>query len=126
MNLSIDTIKGILATNDAAVERAIVILFSRQTTQEVGHGITQEPNGKGFSRYTAARGTKCAKWILGLTEGTSPADAGRAAMLFLVSTHRGRPLTGWHLEQARKIAIVHARQILEVALLKQSAIKQAA
>jgi hypothetical protein len=122
MTINADSIKATLNTNDRAVERAIIILVSRQTTDEVGHAATTESNGTGFSAFNAGTGTYLAKWILNLNSNATPAAIERAAILFLASNVHGRPLTGKFLASARKIALCHHKQLLEVALLKQAEI----
>lgn len=122
MIINADSIKAILSTNDRAVERAIIVLVSRQTSTEVGQGATTESNGRGFSAFNAASGTYLAKWILNLNSNATPATIERAAILFLASNVHGRALSGKFLAMGRKIALWHHKQILEVALVKQAAI----
>jgi hypothetical protein len=122
MTINANSIRAILNTNDRAVERAIIILVSRQTADEVGQGRTTESNGRGFSAFNAETGTYLAKWILNLNSNASSETIGRAAIHFLASNVHGRALTGKFLTMGRKIALCHHKQLLEVALLKQAAI----
>lgn len=85
-------IEHMLKTRDAAVERAMVALFNRQTRDEQVAEDTKHLNGIGFSANCAHYGTYYAKWVLS-----------------------GKKLSGEHLTRARRIALQHARQIVEEA-----------
>lgn len=119
-----DRVLRAIETSDAAVGRAMVILLSRQTSEEQHQGATSATNGRGFAIHTAHRGTKCARWVLGLAPNASEYDTSRAIVAFLASTSPGRLLTGWHLQQAREIAFYHRRQLIEVAVVKQAQLAQ--
>lgn len=120
-----ESIKALLMSNDRAVERAIIVLVSRQTTSEVGSGATTESNGRGFSAYHASTGTYLAKWILNLPSTATAHQVEQAAFLFLASNMHGRPLTGRFLEKGRKCALFHHKQLVEVAKAKQAALQAA-
>jgi hypothetical protein len=85
-------IDAMLRRNPKAVERGILSLFRRQTADEAAAQTTKYTNGIGFSAWAAKKGTYYANWIRG-----------------------GRSLSGWHLENARKIALKHSRQLVEEA-----------
>jgi hypothetical protein len=85
-----------LKVNPRLVERAIVVLYQRQTLDEQSSGMTVHSNGMGFSAWAAKYGTYYGKYVLS-----------------------GRRLTGIHLDRARSIAIKHIRQLVELALVKQ-------
>lgn len=85
---------ALLASNDRAVERAMVALYQRQTLDEQRTSTTKESNGRGFSAFHAERGTYWAKWVMS-----------------------GKHLTGRHLEGARKMATHYARQLSELSVL---------
>lgn len=85
-------INALLKQNNRAVERAMVRLHDLQTRDEQRDSTTRVLNNAGFSAAHARRGTYYARWVLG-----------------------GRRLTGWHLENARKIALRHSRQLVEIA-----------
>jgi hypothetical protein len=87
-----ENIQSLLATNDRAVERAIVRIYNNQTVSEKSAGNTIHHNGVGFSGAHARRGSYYAKWIL-----------------------RGRRLTRHHLDNARRIAMKYWRQLAEHA-----------
>lgn len=89
-----DSIRNLLTTNDRAVERAMVVLYDRQTTDEKQVSDTRHSNQRGFSAAHASKGSYYARWVLG-----------------------GRHLTGRHLENARKIALRYTAQLLEQAHL---------
>jgi hypothetical protein len=82
----------LLRTNDNAVERAIVRLYKRQTLDERRDTTTRHLNRIGFSASDAKRGSRFARWVL-----------------------QGKRLTGWHLEQAREMALKYRRQLVDVA-----------
>ena len=50
---SLESIKELLKRNDRAVERAILLLYSFQTTYEQKCGHTGEKNGVGFNMFDA-------------------------------------------------------------------------
>jgi len=87
-----DRINTLLSTNPRAVERAMVVLYDRQTRDEKDQGETRHHNGVGFSANAARKGTYYARWVLS-----------------------GRHLTGHHLDRARAIALRHSRQLVEAA-----------
>ena len=84
-----------LQRNPRAVERAMVVLYNRQTADEQRSQDTRHQNGIGFSAYAARSGTYYANWV-----------------------NKGRRLTGSHLEKARKIALKHSRQLVDEANAK--------
>jgi hypothetical protein len=88
----------LLASNDRAVERAIVAIYNRQTEDEKSDSTTKVRNGMGFAGPDARIGTYYAKWILS-----------------------GRTLTGKHLDKARQMSFHYIRQLVEVATEKMEA-----
>jgi hypothetical protein len=117
-----ESIISLINSNDGAVGRAMVVLLSRQTASEQHAGMTVESNGRGFSAFTAKNGTYFAKWVLGVNSDCSGRALDVAIVRFLATNGTGRPLTGRFLDKARKIAITHRTQILDVALAKHTAI----
>lgn len=87
-----EDIIGLLNTNPKAVERAMVVLYNRQTLDEQRSEITTHRNGRGFNAAHAHLGSYYAKWVIS-----------------------GKHLTGTHLEKARKIALQYAGQLLAIA-----------
>lgn len=60
----VDDIKALLEMDDAAVERAIVVIFERQTADEQAHAYCAHLNGRGFNKLDAEFGTSLAKGCL--------------------------------------------------------------
>jgi len=85
----------LLKVNDLAVERAITVLYQRQTQDERSHSMTKHSNGIGFKANHARLGSYYAKWIAS-----------------------GRHLTGSHIVNARKITLQYSRQLCEIAAEK--------
>ena len=88
-------INQMLLTRNDAVERGIVQLFKLQTADEQQVGDTKHHNNVGFNSSSTKAGSYYAQWVLS-----------------------GRHLTGKHLDNARKIAIKHSRQLVEIANAK--------
>lgn len=85
-----------LQTSNAAVEKAIKILFERQTWAERAASQTLEDNYLGVRHNHARRVTYYGRWLAS-----------------------GRKLTGLHLERARTLAMTYSRtQLMELAALK--------
>lgn len=89
------TIRALLDTNDKAVERAMIVLYDRQTQDEKQVDSTRHHNNRGFNHGDAPRGSYYARWVLS-----------------------GRALTGNHLAKARSIAKRYAGQLAEIANAK--------
>lgn len=85
-------IANLLDTNNLAVERAIIVIYERQTYDEQRDSTTKHLNDRGFSASTARVGTYFARWI-----------------------RSGQHLTGNHLSRARGIAKLHIKQLVEAA-----------
>lgn len=90
-----DYIKWLVNTNDRAVERAILAIYSRQTEDERSDASTKHSNGVGFSGTDAGLGSYYASWI-----------------------NSGKRLTGKHLVKARLMALKYTRQLVEIATEK--------
>ena len=89
----------LLNTNDRAIERAMVVLYNRQTLGEQATGDTHILNGIGFSGAHSKLGTYYAKWVL-----------------------NGNKLSGSHLAKARKIALRYTSQLLDEIKNKQKCV----
>ena len=87
-----DEIDALLQRNDRAVERAMVVLYDRQTQDEKRTSHTRHDNGIGFSAAHASKGSYYARYVLS-----------------------GRRLTRHHLDRARKIALLHSKQLVQEA-----------
>jgi hypothetical protein len=81
----------LLQTNDAAVGRALVRIYEKQTADEKLVQATVVHNKVGFSGANARRGSYYAKWVLS-----------------------GKSLTGDHLAKARALAIKYRVQLLSI------------
>jgi len=119
---TLDSIILLLNSNDGAVGRAMVVLLSRETSDERAQGATIERNSIGFSAFTRSTGTYIAKWVLGVSSNASQREVEVAMTRLLASNGTGRAVTGRFLDKARKIALTHRGQLLEVALAKHAAI----
>lgn len=87
-----DAIAALLDRNDVAVERAVVAIFNRQTSDEQESESTKHDNGVGFNAFHAGLGSYYARWI-----------------------QSGRHLTGNHLDKARRMMRRYVRQLAEIA-----------
>jgi hypothetical protein len=86
-----------LDSNPKWVERAIVVLYERQTADEQRSSSTKVSNNMGFTACDARVGTYMAKWILS-----------------------GKHLDGKWLDKARRMAKKYTRQLLEVVAKKEA------
>ncbi len=91
MLTTVELLKG-LELYPKWVERAIVVLYKRQTAAERISGTTRVHNGRGFNAVDAGMGSYMAKWILG-----------------------GNHLNDKWLAKARKMLPKYTRQLLEIA-----------
>lgn len=89
-----EKIINLLKTNNRAVEKAILFLFSQQEKDEQETKSTIHHNGKGFSAAHDRHGSYLATWLL--------------------KDERNR-LTGKHLNAARRISLRYVGQLLERA-----------
>jgi hypothetical protein len=64
MTVSKEQIEKLLATNDKAVARALVVLYESQTASEQNSDSTHESNGVGFSHAHSFIGCRMAKFYL--------------------------------------------------------------
>jgi hypothetical protein len=96
MELTKESVCRLLQLNDRAVERAILVLFDRQTRDERRDSLSKYRNFAGFSAAHVSKGSYYARWI-----------------------KSGRHLTCWHLENARRITQRYTKQLLLVAQEKR-------
>jgi hypothetical protein len=112
-----DEINEILRTNDKAVERAIVRLFDRQNEDEQRFATTNTHNSRGFASCDARAGTRFARWLQGMDDNNVkkyPAKSlnhPKAYRIFRNYCKNGEAVIG----RARRIAIKHSRQLVEIA-----------
>mgnify|MGYP003348127132 CR=1 FL=1 len=64
MELTKENIVNLLATNDKAIGRALVVLNNNQTADEQINGSVTHLNGKGFRPCHARMGTSMAKFFM--------------------------------------------------------------
>lgn len=83
-------IKALLERSDKAVERAMVVLYERQTRDEQVTSDTKHQNQRGFSAFHAASGSYYARLVMS-----------------------GRTLYGKSLAKARKMSLRYTRQLLD-------------
>lgn len=89
---TIDAIKNLLNTNDRAVTRGILVIYSRQTADEKQSEDTRHHNGVGFSAFDA-----------------------KILSSFAIQLVQGRNLSVRQMEVARKLMPKYSRQLAEVA-----------
>jgi len=116
-------IDALLTRSDAAVERAIIVLFERQTDDEQSRASTNHQNNRGFASCDARAGTRFARWLQGMNDRnqkrypkkslTHP----KASRIFGRYCKNGEDVIG----RARRIALKHSRQLVEEANLKAAA-----
>lgn len=63
MQHTVDSIKALLASNDRAVGRALIVLRNRQTADEQTSEQTRHLNGRGFRPCHARMGTSMANFF---------------------------------------------------------------
>ena len=90
-----ELLKG-LEVNSKWVERAMVVLYERQTADEKATSSTRVHNKRGFASCDARSGTYMARWVL-----------------------KGKSLNGEWLIRARKMAKKYIRQLMEEAQNKE-------
>lgn len=93
-----EAIERLLKENDRAVERGLVAIYHRQTSEEQNSKTTIHRNGMGFSGAHASYGSYLAKWILS-----------------------GKHLNGNHLVKGRSLILHYTGQLLEVANQREAA-----
>lgn len=92
-----ERIARLLNTNDLAVDRALSVLYDRQTQDEKGTSTTKHSNGRGFKSNHAVRGSYYGRWV-----------------------QSGKRLTGGHLVKARHIALQYTGQLADEANAKSA------
>jgi hypothetical protein len=122
-----DQINSVLHRSTLAVCRAMVILLSRQTTEEQMSHTTRHSNGRGFNYRDAEYGTYLAHYILCFTTSSytswQQSKKPTADQVSQVIAHYlasvpgsvGTVLTGYHLGRAREMATYYSGQLLQVA-----------
>ena len=117
MTYTREQIDAMLLTNDAAVERAIIRLFTMQNEDEQQWATTNAQNDRGFGAADARAGTRFARWLQGMDNknvvryAKKSLNHPRAERIFGRYTQDG----GTVMDRARKIALKHSRQLVEYA-----------
>lgn len=96
MPITVEMVRSNLETKDRWVERGILALYARQTEFEKATKTTIENNKRGFDAFDAKTGSYMARWLLS-----------------------GRPLSGYWLRRARKMALKYAIQLTAIAIVKE-------
>lgn len=102
--LTKDGLLELLATNDKAIARALIVLHNRQTSDEQAQEVTNHHNGRGFRPCHSRMGSSMAKFYLRYNYLSS------------------KQVAYWRIRNSKgqmKIAIYHA-QILEEAAKKSA------
>ena len=117
-----DKIDSILRENDNAVERAMIVLFERQTRDEKNTKDAKHLNGVGFSSADAVAGTHFAQWLQGFNNRNKKVypekslKHPRALRQYRKYCKNGeRPI-----DRARRIALKHSQQLVDEANSKLS------
>ena len=117
MTYTREQIDAMLLTNDAAVERAIIRLFTMQNEDEQRYATTNSQNDRGFGAADARAGTRFARWLQGMDNKNvvrydkKSLNHPRAQRIFGRYCQDG----GTVMDRARKIALKHSRQLMEYA-----------
>lgn len=101
MSITREEVTHLLRTNDRAVERALVVLFQRQTADEQAAHDTRHTNGVGFNATDAKFGSNLAQKVL-----------------------KGWKLTPAQISSARRMIIKYGGQL--VAAAEEKAARKAA
>ena len=123
-----DKIDELLSISDDAVERAMVVLFERQTRDEQNTKDAKYQNGIGFSSADAVAGTHFAQWLQGFNrrnEKVYPPKSlknKRALKQYKRFCKNGEK----PIDRARRIALKHSQQLVNEAnsKIKNSTVKK--
>lgn len=96
---------SLLLRNQEALERAILAIQARQTSDEQAEGITRYQNGMGWNGRDASKGGSLAQWI---TNGTTPRPKGYGKKI-------GSTLTRGQRIMALRMIRKYTAQLLAVA-----------
>ena len=117
-----DKIDELLNKSDNAVERAMVVLFERQTRDEQNTKDAKHLNGVGFSSADAVAGTHFAQWLQGF-------NSKNKKVYPIKSLNHKRALKQYErfckdgekpIDRARRIALKHSQQLVDEANSKLS------
>lgn len=103
---TVESIKDLLGNSNAAVERALIVLYERQTADEQVSAVTSHKNGRGFNAIDAEILTSFACQV--------EKNVGRGLKL-------GQCLSEKQMVLARKKVVRYVKQLVEVANEKAGA-----
>ena len=117
MTYTRDQIDAMLRTNDAAVERAIIRLFTMQNEDEQQWATTNAQNDRGFGAADARAGTRFARWLQGMDNKNVVRYAKKSLGHPRAQSIFGRYCQdgGTVMDRARKIALKHSQQLVDYA-----------
>jgi len=111
-----EEINQMIMLNDHAVERAIVRLYKAQTQDETLQSRSKHRNGRGFNAAHAKSGTLIAQWILGLDGKNRQRYEPKSLLHPRCSKLLGPRINCFNvIAKARKIALIHSSQLVEIA-----------
>lgn len=114
-----DSVRAAILTDNRALERALVIVFAGQTSDERHEGATRHSNGLGFNYHDASDGTYMAKWIVGARTGDTDAQIRAKVRNYIIHSAGkvpgSRELTGYFPKKARRMMIKYAAQVARVS-----------
>lgn len=87
-----ESVAELLKLSDRAVERALIAVNARQTSDEQASASSKHTNGRGFNMCHARLGSYYAAWC-----------------------SSGKHLTGRHLDKGRQIALRYTQQLADIA-----------
>lgn len=117
-----EDIDALLISSDAAVERGIIVLFHRQTSDEQSDASTNHQNNRGFASCDARAGTRFARFLLGMND-RNQVRYPKKRLTHPISTRIFNRYTQGAerpIDRARRIVLKHSRQLVEEANLKAS------
>lgn len=117
-----ESIRTLLMTNDRAVERALVVLFERQTIDEQEELSTVHSNGVGFNTADAVVGTRFARWILGMNDDNKvcyfPKSLKHPRASKIFKEYLDKSTNETVMQRARRLILKYSGQLAQVANAK--------
>jgi len=115
-----DNIDNLLRKSDNAVERAMVVLFERQTRDEQNTKDAKHLNGIGFSSADSVAGTHFAQWIQGFNSRNKKVYPEKSLKHPRALRQYKRYCKNGEnpIDRARRIALKHSKQLVDEANLK--------
>ena len=114
--ITLEGIKTLVKNSQAALERAIIAIENRQTSDKRAAGATKHVNGRGWSAWDAVYMGEMFEWIM---VGTTPRGAYYTTRKGVKKSGYGKAigttLMGAQVAKCREIIEKYAGQLLEVA-----------